>query len=492
AVLVPIYEEDVGRVVANIRAMRAELATYPTAHSFAFFVLSDSRSAHATISEELAMAEFVQDEPEHLPVYYRRRSLNRDRKAGNLGQWLQEWGGAWDAMLPLDADSVMSAQAIVALADALANDPTAGLIQSQPRLIRSVSLYGRMQQFATALYSPLMGRGLARWSGHAANYWGHNAIIRTRAFAAAAGLPKLRGARGRQDLILSHDFVEAALLRRAGWGVRLLPAGHGSYEETPQTLIDYVLRDRRWCRGNLQHLRIVFARGLHPVSRFHLLHGALSYLMSPLWLAMLAIWVLGSVGAGGLPVLQFIEQDPRYVVSGAAFQPYTVGLLLAIYGLLIGPKLLAVTQVTLRPGGLTGFGAPGDVARNVVLEILGSILIAPILMVQQTRSVIASCLGSDDRWAPQRRGTASGCGFVTCLRFHWVEMAIGLVVTGAMVAGMMSLWLLPVTLSLLAAPLVSWASGLQAPRLWQTPEDAAFAVAQPATSPVAAPEVALP
>ena len=174
-------------------------------------------------------------------VHYRRRAENTEKKVGNISDWIENWGAAYDAMVVLDADSLMSASAIRQLAAELAADPDAGLIQSRPMLIGAQTLFGRVQQFSNSVYGWLVAEGLERWSQHEGNYWGHNAIIRTRAFADSARLPHLRCWRGKEHLLLSHDFVEAGMLRRAGWAVRLLPRVVGSYEETPQTLIDLSL-----------------------------------------------------------------------------------------------------------------------------------------------------------------------------------------------------------------------------------------------------------
>ena len=290
AILVPVRDEATAEVMGNIAAMRAALASGPQRHRYAFFVLSDTRDDAIATDEMRAITQLQRTGNVRIPVHYRRRRDNTNRKVGNLHDWITRWGAAWEAMIVLDADSLMSGAAIRQLTDALADDPDAGLIQSFPELVEAKTLFGRMQEFASSVYGWLPAEGLALWAGTEGNFWGHNAIIRVRAFAQSARLPHLRGRGGAPQLILSHDFVEAGLLRRAGWSVRFLTRPGGSYEEPPATLVDYVLRDRRWCRGNMQHLRLLFARGFHPMSRFHLLHGATAYLLSPAWLAFMVIW----------------------------------------------------------------------------------------------------------------------------------------------------------------------------------------------------------
>jgi len=294
ALLVPAYNEDPGRVFANASAMLKSLETTGSDHSFSLFILSDTRDADAA-EEEIVMYNRAKRLMPDARLFYRRRADNIGRKAGNIEEWCRRWGGAYEAMVVLDADSVMEGETIVHLVDELASDPTAGLIQTVPRLIKTDTLFGRLQQFATAAYGQTLARGFASWFVGESNYWGHNAIIRTRAFSASAGLPDLKGNGPFGGTVMSHDFVEAALLRRAGWKVRLLPELGGSFEETPPSLIDHVVRDQRWCQGNLQHVGVVGAAGLHPLSRFHLVHGIMAYMAAPLWLLFILLGLFTTV-----------------------------------------------------------------------------------------------------------------------------------------------------------------------------------------------------
>ncbi len=233
---------------------------------------------------------------ERLPderVYYRRRRKNTARKAGNIADFVMRWGAAYPQMLVLDADSLMSGATIVRLAAAMEADPDAGIVQSLPLIVNRNTFFARLQQFAARIAGPVIAAGLAAWMGRDGNYWGHNAIIRTRAFADHCGMPDLPGKPPFGGHILSHDFVEAALIRRAGWAVYMLPTLGGSYEESPPSLIDLAARDRRWCQGNLQHI----ARAAEPAvsrfaSRLHLINGIMGYLASPLWMAQLLIGIV--------------------------------------------------------------------------------------------------------------------------------------------------------------------------------------------------------
>jgi len=339
ALLVPIYNEVPWDVFGNASAMIAQLAQGPCKDRFTVFILSDTTDPDIADQERKAFLALRSETQPDFEIYYRRRARNTDKKTGNLTDWIENWGANYEAMLVLDADSLMSGAAIRQLAHELSARPEAGLIQSFPNLIGAETLFGRMQQFSNAVYGWLLAEGLAVWAQSEGNYWGHNAIIRTRAFA--------RGLRGRRDLVLSHDFVEAGMLRRAGWSVRFLPRAGGSFEETPQTLIDYALRDRRWCQGNLQHLRILTARGFHPMSRFHLLQGAVAFLLSPAWFVVILIWSL----IGAMPsdtVSYFNVANPLRPIWPGAERMDGLFVLVFIYTMLLVPKIIGTCVLGAR------------------------------------------------------------------------------------------------------------------------------------------------
>jgi membrane glycosyltransferase len=311
-----------------------------------------------------------------------------------------------------------------------------------------------MQQFSNVAYGWLLAEGLAHWSRDEGNYWGHNAIIRTRAFASAAGLPHLRGLLGGDDLILSHDFVEASLLRRAGWHVRFLPRVSGSFEETPGTLIDYVLRDRRWCRGNLQHLRLLTTRGLHPVSRFHLFQGAAAYLMSPAWFVLLVFWTLLGRDAETNVITYFNEANPLFPNWPPAMTHLDSAIfLLVMYAMLLTPKLTSAAIIAGHRKAVRLFGGRAAFGAAVLFEVALSVAYAPVMMIQQTRAVLRSLFGRGEGWVPQQR-QATAYPLWVMVKFHWVETVIGLLLLAGLGAGLVSVWLMPIMASLvLAVPL---------------------------------------
>lgn len=453
ALLVPIYNEDTADVFGNAAAMLSELKQQPCEHDFDLYILSDTNENAIAQLEERAFMALLGSVESRQNVFYRRRKKNTDRKVGNLSDWIENYSGHYTAMQVLDADSLLSAQAIVDLTDALSADPSAGLIQSFPVLFGANTLFGRMQQFSNRVYGSVLSLGLAKWTDREGNYWGHNAIIRTAAFAESAGLPKVNG-----QLILSHDFVEAGLLRRAGWAVRFLPDTSGSYEEVPATLIDYFLRDRRWCQGNLQHLRLLRTRGLHAVSRFHLINGAMSYLVSPAWFALLLIWALVTNGQKMSAVAYFSGYDPQ-VSWPEISSTNTALILLIIYGMLLAPKVIGVLSSRLTGISIKDMGGLRQFSVSLVLEICLSILYAPIMMVQQTVAVFRTLAGFKEKWAPQQRRGGS-YSLTDIIKFHLVETITGGLLFALMLHGLVSWWLLPIAISLMGATALSAISGM--------------------------------
>ena len=466
ALVVPIYNEDVAEVFGNACAMMSALHDSESRHRFQLFVLSDTQDAATAAEEEHTFAAMRGVLPPDAAVWYRRRARNADRKQGNIAQWLTGWGGDHDAMVVLDADSLMSPEALTRLADEMAADPAAGLIQTAPMLIGADTVFGRVQQFAAAVYGRLLSEGLAGWTGQEGNYWGHNAILRTRAFAACAGLPRMPTLRRKRrgELILSHDFVEAGLLRRAGWGVLFLPSIGGSYEEPPATLIDYALRDRRWCHGNLQHLRLLGARGFHALSRFHLFHGAMSYLLAPAWFGLLVIWALLGNGPDSV-ISYFSAENPLYPVWPEMSRISSFLILLFMYGMLLAPKVMGVLALGLNGVPVARFGGRAQFALSFVTEVVLSILFAPIMMVQQLVAVLRSVAGIRPIWSPQAR-KGGHYGFLTVLGFHALETLSGAGLLGGMMLGVISPWLLPIAVSLALAVLLSMLSGLRLSQCW--------------------------
>jgi membrane glycosyltransferase len=460
AILMPIYHEPVDRLDATVRAMRASLAAADADAEFDIFVLSDSRAATAREAERAAVIRFSV-----LPgacVFYRCRTENTHRKAGNIAEWVRRFGAAYPRFVIFDADSLMEAATLRAMALRMAAEPRLGLLQTLPLLHGGQTLFARLQQFASQVYGPTLAKGLAWWGGSEANYWGHNAMIRTRAFAEAAGLPELPGRRPFGGMIMSHDFVEAALLRRAGWAVEFDPDLPGSWEEGPPTLPDLCVRDRRWCQGNLQHAAVIAAPGLHPVSRLHLAQGIFAYLSAPVWLVFLLMALLVAVQARVLPH-EYFPPTPVLFPQWPVVDPARALVVFAgTMAVLLAPKLFGAIGFGLSARGPRDAKGVLRLAGGVVLEVLLSALLAPITMLAQIRAVFGILLGRDGGWEPQRR-SAGDWSWRDALRFSRLQVVLGLMLLGSSVAiaPLLATWMAPVLLGLLLAPLlVGTTSGL--------------------------------
>ncbi len=394
AILMPIYNEDVARVFAGVRAVQESAGP-----DFDFFILSDSTNPANWVAEELAWQRLRQELGPDVSVFYRHRARNIGRKSGNIQDFCENWGQLYDYMVILDADSLMTGKTLSHLVGLMDANPRAALIQVPAQLVGRNSLFARIQQYGSSVYGPLYTAGLAFLQGPDGNYWGHNAIIRVHAFMQHCGLPRLAGQPPFGGEIMSHDFVEAALLRRAGWEVWMAPDIGGSFEEPPPTLMDYLIRDRRWCQGNLQHLRVIFAQGLTLPSRLHMAMGVMSYLSSPLWMQLLIVSGAEMMGDRPVPPAGLAGPSMPYVSPIAELGILVVAMLV----LLFGPKLLAAVAV-LDDAALTrAHGGTRALIMGLFWEALFSTLMAPIMMLQHSWYVFSLVIGMSTGWNSQTR-----------------------------------------------------------------------------------------
>jgi membrane glycosyltransferase len=452
AVLMPIYNEDVDAVFRRLRAMADSLQSAAVAGAFDIFVLSDSTDAEIHAAERAAFERLRHQSP--VRVYYRRRPQNIERKPGNIAEWVRRFGGAYSYMIVLDADSLMSGRAMLQLADAMEHHPKVGLIQTVPVVAGCSTLFGRWQQFAARLYGPVSTAGLLWWSGAEGSFWGHNAIVRVRAFAESCGLPALKGRAPFGGAIMSHDMVEAALLRRRGWSVHMVTMAEGSYEEYPPTPVDFAIRDRRWCQGNLQHLKLIPGRRLHWISRLHLLMGASAYLTSPLWAALIGVSLVQAAAAGG----QGDILSPFSAMSG--------WLLLLTTALLVGPKLMSLIWTLIDRDRRAEYGGAGKLALGVLVDLPLAALLAPAMMVTQIGILIGLLSGRPSGWSAQRRDVNAITAAEAFSRYR-PHLLTGLVLAGTCVAvPSMLLWLLPVVLGLLLSPVLVMLTSRRDLGLW--------------------------
>jgi membrane glycosyltransferase len=469
AVLMPVCNEDPAPTFARVAAMIGALRNAPAEIHFA--ILSDSSKPEAVAGEAFWFGRLLAETGAEGRLFYRRRSANIGRKAGNVADFFQRSGAAYDYAVILDADSLMEAGTILEMIRRMEAEPRLGLLQTLPVVVRAKSIFGRTMQFAAAFYSPVFARGLARLQGGAGPFWGHNAIVRTRAWASSCGLPVLDGPPPFGGHILSHDVVEAALLARNGWIVRLDPDLGGSYEEGPENLIEHAKRDRRWCQGNLQHSRVVSAAGLPNWSRISLGLGIMAYFAPVFWAGFLLSSLLDRANLP--PPDYFPDPHQFFPVFPDDETAKAIGLAIGIVGLLIMPKFLILLEAA-QSGRIASFGSALGVLLSSMADLLLSSLIAPILMAFQTRSVLQVLRGADAGWPVNRRGEARltvGEAFEAC---HFM-VSIGLVGLFASWYWIPELlpWLLPVLAPLILAPLlIAWTSySAEGAAIFATPEE---------------------
>ena len=461
AVVMPIYNEAPSRVFAAMQTMAEGVSATGLGRHFDFFFLSDTTDPDAWIGEERTYFALREKFPHDVKLYYRHRIKNTARKAGNIADFVSRWGGAYEHMLVLDADSLVEGTTIVGLAEAMEADPDSGIIQTLPLVINRNTLFARLQQFAARVYGPIIAEGLRLWMGRDGNYWGHNAIIRTKAFADHCAMPDLSGKPPFGGHIMSHDFVEAALMRRAGWSVTMVPGLVGSYEESPPSLIDLTLRDRRWAQGNLQHSRIIGAKGFRPATRHHFLTGIVSYLASPLWLMQLII--------GFILVLQAYFIRPEYFTSEFSLFPSwprfdadrALGLFVTTMAILLAPKLFGLIIALLRSDERHGYGGSILLTLSTIFEVIMSALLAPVMMLIQSGAVFQILFGGDTGWRPQRRDDGS-MPFKDIVRRHRWHVVFG-IVTGVatwLISPPLFAWMSPTLLGLVLAIFLSYWTSL--------------------------------
>ena len=455
AILMPVYNEEPNSVFANLAAMADSLYKTGYAEHFDIFVLSDTTDPKIWVDEEKIWFETKQQIPESINLYYRRRSKNVARKSGNIEDFCNKWGAHYDYMIVLDADSLLEGRTMLKMVRLMQANPKTGIIQAPPMCINGHSLFARIQQFAGKIYGPIVSAGLAYWQVGDSNYWGHNAIIRTKAFIDCCGLPILKGRPPFGGHILSHDFVEAALIRRGGWAAWLLPELKGSYEECPPTMIDFAIRDRRWCQGNMQHLKILVSKGIHHISRIHFLIGVMSYLSSPIWLAFLLVGSMVVLGRAVFPPIYFQDVRTLFPVWPVFDKIGTIALFAISMFMLIFPKFLGLV-IYLRDNRNIGvFNA----LKSVLIEIVISALYAPIMMMFQSKFIFDIFAGNDAGWDVQNRSDKG-----TCLReawyFHKWHILLGIITSFIIwkYAHSIFWWMLPITIGLIFSMPISMLS----------------------------------
>jgi len=455
AVLMPICNEEVDRVFAGVEASYRSLADTRQLENFDFYILSDTGDPEKQVDEEIAWAQLCQAVEGFGRIFYRHRRNNVKRKSGNVADFLRRWGRNYDYMIVFDADSVMSGKTMVRLAAMMDDHPQAGIIQTAPTIVNRESLFARVQQFASRVYGPMFSASLRFWQLGESYYWGHNAILRVDAFLKHCGLPRLPGQPPLGGEVLSHDFVEAALMGRSGWEVWLADDLPGSYEESPPSLLDELKRDRRWCQGNLQHLRLLFGEGIRFGHRAIMAMGIMAYASSFFWAIFLALSTVEVAVESLIPPVYFSSTPSLFPLWPKWHPELAIGLLSTTAVLLFLPKFLSFMLI-VKNGAAPCFGGPLRLCIGIVLEILISTLLAPLRMWFHSKFVLLTLLGRQIRWGVQCRD-GNETGWQAAIRQHGISMAVALVWMSGVFWMNPSLawWLLPVTVSLLLSAALS-------------------------------------
>ena len=444
AIIMPICNEDVATVFAGLRATCESVAATGFAKHFDVFVLSDSyapatAAAERAAWEDLRMALAESPNQPQVEVYYRLRTRRTHRKAGNVADFCRRWGKDYRYMVVLDADSVMSGDCLTSMVKLMEANPTAGIIQTATQAIGHVTLHARAQQFASRVTGRLFTLGMQFWQLGESHYWGHNAIIRVQPFMDHCALAPIKGTGGMSGGIMSHDFVEAALMRRAGYHVWLVSDLVGSYEQQPPDLLSELQRDRRWCQGNLQNARLMAEPGIHSVHRAMFVTGTMAYASAPLWLAFLtlgtALWLSGS----------------SIVSSWNVLPMELAGLWLWTISLLFLPRVLGIAAVLMR-GEQRQYGGVWGLLKSSALESALAIVQAPVRMLAHSLFVIVALTGIKLDWKSPPREAAAVPWRIAFNQLAPMSSIIAILAVGiAMIDASALIWLMPVGLPLLLA-----------------------------------------
>lgn len=438
AVLMTLRNEDPARALLRLKTVKESLDRTGQGERFTYFVLSDSEREDVIYREEAELAAWRQSDPDHgHRIVYRRRKDNSGFKAGNIRDFARRWGADYEFMLPLDADSLMTGEAIVALVRIMEKNPQIGILQSLVVGTPSSSAFARMFQFGMRLGMRTYTMGQAWWVGDCGPFWGHNALVRIEPYLQHCSVDGL----SKSGPILSHDQVEAVLMRKAGYEVRVLPVETGSYEDNPPDALEFMRRDARWCQGNMQYLRLIGLKGIEPVSRFQLLWAVLMFIGVPAWTLLAAL----------LPLAMWRAQSEGDFPWQAVEIMYAVLLLMHL-----APKLAGIVDAILTPGEIRRFGGWLRFASSAIIEIVFSLLLGAVVTIRTSIFMLGLLFGKGVVWNGQRRD-GEGIAWSDAVRWLWPQLLFGLwlYATIALVSPAAVLWSLPLTAGyVLAIPFV--------------------------------------
>ncbi len=470
AILIPVANEEPDRVFAGLKATYQSLEDTGQIRYFDFFILSDSSDPDRWVEEEIAWAETCRSFRAFNRIFYRRRRVNLKRKSGNIADFCRRWGKNYRYMIVFDADSVMAGKTLVRMVQAMERHPKVGILQTAPLAVNRETLIARTQQFANHVYSSMFAAGLHFIQLGDSHFWGHNAIIRVEPFMQHCGLPELPGKPPRGGLIMSHDFVEAAFMRRGGWEVWLAYDLGGSYEEVPPTLLEELKRDRRWCQGNLQHIRIAFAKGLLSAHRALFLHGAMSYGSSLLWFVFITLSTVEAIAEAFRTPIYFPQGRSLFPDWPVWHPQWALTLLGTTAIILFMPKLFSILLIMFKKGQVRRYGGSLRLLASLGLEVFLSALFAPVRMLFHSKFVFITLLGRQVGWGPQQRSDL-GTGWLEAIRFHGVGTLLALIWAAVLFVINRSFfwWNSPIFIPLiLSIPLSVWSSRASVGKAFRT------------------------
>jgi membrane glycosyltransferase len=439
AVFMTVRNENPARAIRRLRTIKNSVDATGEGSAFSYFVLSDTSDAAVAAAEERAVATWKEQDPDRQRIVYRRRSDNIGYKAGNVRDFCARWGDEFSLMLPLDADSLMAGDQIVRLVRMMQAHPKIGILQSLVVGMPSQSAFARIFQFGMRHGMRSYTMGQAWWVGDCGPFWGHNALVRIKPFYEECDLPMLPGDPPLGGHVLSHDQVEATLMRRAGYEVRVLPIERGSWEENPPTMLEFARRDVRWCQGNMQYLKLLNLPGLYPMSRFQLVWAILMFIGIPAWTLMIALLPLAASEAKSVP------DFPVRLASA---------LYLTFFLMYLMPKIAGVLDVMLTKGGVKRYGGWQRFVPGAALELVFSFLQGAVSTIRTSIFMIGLMFGKSVAWGGQSRD-AEGLSWATAARHLWPQMLFGTAVCGMLLltAPAVLWWSLPLTAGyLLAVP----------------------------------------
>ena len=437
AVLMTLRNEDPARAALRLKTVKASLDATGEGAQFSYFLLSDTDQPEIAAAEQQAVAAWQAADADRARITYRRRTVNTGFKAGNVREFCERWGADFELMLPLDADSLMTGAAIQKLARIMQAHPRIGILQSLVVGMPSSSPFARIFQFGMRHGMRAYTMGQAWWTADCGPFWGHNGLVRIAPFVSGCALPVLPGSPPLGGLVLSHDQVEASLMRRAGFEVRVMPVEGGSYEDNPPDALAFIQRDVRWCQGNMQYLKLLGLPGLKPVSRFQLVWAILMFIGIPAWTLMIAL----------LPVAAHEAQSSADFPAASA-----AALYVTFFAMYLSPKFAGLIDATLTPGEVARFGGRWQFAASALLEIIFSFLQGAVTTIRTSLFMIGLLFGKSIVWGGQQRD-ARGVSWADASAALWPQLVFGLAVCGALswISPAALVWSLPLTAGYLLA-----------------------------------------